>query len=872
MRLFSKPFSDLIAPRGRPAKAIWLGGLAALIVAGALTDPPGASAKRTYSYDTPVQRSSPWPSMRRDRHNTGASPIRARYRPGAEPWRFRTGKGVFSTPVIDEKDTAYFGSADRYFYAVDSTGRLRWKMRTGEVIDSAATLGARDPIAGSRTVTFGSADEYIYRLRSPGKKGIPRKKRVVWRFHTDKPPQGGQIVNWWEGNVVTGPDGTLYAGNTGGGLYAISTAGRELWNLPTGNAVWSASAIDDQGRLFVGSVDAQLYGIDPDGAKLWSRFTVGFNTASAAIGGDGTVYMGSFDGYLYALDPATGETRWRLKTGDHIYSSAALEEGGKGVTQAIYTASADGSIYKISPDGDLVWRYDTGDPIRSSPVLGLPPEGESGRILYVGSSNGRLYAINTRNGRRRFSYDTTPRGRVLRDRNDLNASPALGRHGIWIAGEHGFLEHVPYEYCLKNGRGDLRCETDGGERFADDLTAVYPVTAGGSTKTGGYGQKLPRATTVTTRLVVRRGGETRDAGMVPEPDAESLVERIDPPFPHTTHLSADGRYLHIVPDGFLKADTKYTVKLAGRYKGDGEGAFSDRIRFTTERKGPTVALSKGRKRVSAFKMRRLALPLPPLLPSVNQIGFDSYDWIVGTVKRTSSGSGERGKLLLWVVGSRVDKNGVRVPDRQSEFAFPLAGRYAGNSIILEQRGFELLFTFGPVPLEQLQFRGRLDRKHVVAPGAAVYGEVNCPEVPNLGGALLAAGLCNDESKLISSGAYLTDGYSGPANQRPEGVTVGPVRLIRPTEGDDGAVRVGFDLSRRAHFGVNRHTADVMLVDRSTGRPLGLDYNRLSKLRLRGKQITGLDLRIPAGTELPEGISAHVMADVFPLGRRDFGQK
>jgi outer membrane protein assembly factor BamB len=222
------------------------------VASAALLSPTDASAARTFSYDTPVQKSSPWPSMRRDRRNTGAAPIRARYRPGAGPWRFKTGKGVFSTPVIDGRDTAYFGSADRRFYVVDRHGRLRWKLRTGEVIDSAATLGSRDPVAGSPTVTFGSADEHIYRLRSPRRRGLSRKQRIVWRFRTEKPPQGGQIVNWWEGNVVTGPGGVLYAGNTGGGLYAIDRAGRELWSFPTGNAVWSAAAIDDAGRLFFG--------------------------------------------------------------------------------------------------------------------------------------------------------------------------------------------------------------------------------------------------------------------------------------------------------------------------------------------------------------------------------------------------------------------------------------------------------------------------------------------------------------------------------------------------------------------------------------------------------------------------------------------
>ena len=81
----------------------------------------------------------------------------------------------------------------------------------------------------------------------------------------------------------------------------------------------------------------------------------------------------------------------------------------RGETVAVYAASADGSIYKLDTDGNLIWRYDTGDPIRSSPVLGRAPKGESGRILYVGSSNGSLYAIDTTDG-------STARGSCSRSR------------------------------------------------------------------------------------------------------------------------------------------------------------------------------------------------------------------------------------------------------------------------------------------------------------------------------------------------------------------------------------------------------------------------------------------------------------------------
>ncbi len=859
----------------RALRLALLAGLAAVVglaTSASALSADEAAATRSYSYDTPVLKSSPWPAMRRDRRNTGASPISARLRVGAEPWRFETGKGVFSTPVIDGEDTAYFGSADRRFYAIDRHGALRWKLKTGEIIDSAATLGAPDELAGGPTLTFGSADEHIYRLRDPGKAGLSRKQRIVWRFRTEKPPQGGQIVNWWEGNVVIGPGGTLYAGNTGGGMYAIDPTGHELWNFPTGNSVWSAAAIDGEGRIFFGSVDTKLYGIESDGSSLWSKQTIGFNAASAAIGGDGTVYLGSFDGNLYALDPETGAERWRFKTSDHIYPSAALEENEAGETVAIYTASADGSIYKLSPDGDLIWGYDTGDPIRSSPVLGMPPQGEQGRILYVGSSNGRLYAIDTADGSRRWSYDTTPKSRALRDRNDLNASPALGKRGIWIAGEAGFLHHVPYDYCLGDaGRRDERCDAGPGELFADDVVATYPVTAGGSTETEGYPHRLPSATTITARLVVRRDGETVNARMQPESDAASIVSGIDPAFPFSAQLSADGRNLHIVPDGFLDPDTKYRIDLAGDYAiaGDGDGSFSDRIGFRTKRRGAVPALGTQADQVGAFNLRRLSLPLPTLLPSVNQIGFDSYDWIVGSLERTKE-TKHSGRLLLWVIGSREDRHGTRVADPGSEFAFPLSGRYDGDSIVLDQRGFELLFTFGPVPLEQLAFRGGFGDDLEIDSGASVYGEVNCPEVPNLGGALLVAGLCNDEDKLIASGSYLTSGYRGPANRRRKGVRLRSIEMQRPTAGTDGSVSVRFELAADAAFGTKRHTADVLLTDGATGAPLSLDYNALTETRSRDGRIAGLELTLPAGTALPDRIEAWAIGDVFPIGSRKLG--
>ena len=71
-------------------------------------------------------QAAPWVSMRHDARNTGRSTIKGVYR-GDKPWAFKTGKGIFSTPVIGADGTVYVGSADSNFYAIRSTGKLRWK-------------------------------------------------------------------------------------------------------------------------------------------------------------------------------------------------------------------------------------------------------------------------------------------------------------------------------------------------------------------------------------------------------------------------------------------------------------------------------------------------------------------------------------------------------------------------------------------------------------------------------------------------------------------------------------------------------------------------------------------------------------------------
>ena len=169
-----------------------------------------------------LDSSSPWPLFRRDRRNTGRYASPAEF-PGGQPWAFPTGKGIFSTPVIDQDETIYFGSADHNFYALNADGTLKWQFATGEIIDSAAALACFDPEQTTRSLVFASGDGGLYRLDLHGD-----SYRLAWKFEAEARPEVS-FNRWFEGNVAVGPDGTLYAGNTNFTYYAITPAGELKW-------------------------------------------------------------------------------------------------------------------------------------------------------------------------------------------------------------------------------------------------------------------------------------------------------------------------------------------------------------------------------------------------------------------------------------------------------------------------------------------------------------------------------------------------------------------------------------------------------------------------------------------------------------------
>jgi hypothetical protein len=270
--------------------------------------------------------------------------------------------------------------------------------------------------------------------------------------------------------------------------------------------------------------------------------------------------------------------------------------------------------------------------------------------------------------------------------------------------------------------------------------------------------------------------------------------------------------------------------------------------------------------VSAFELRRLAVPLPAFLPSVNQIGFDSYVLLVGAVAVSPPDASGQGSVLLWATQARRGPGGRYVADPNGTLVFPLAGSYRGNTLLLSVKNAVLTFSFGTVPLRRLDMRFQLAPSMHALPGASLYAEAVCAQIPNYGAATYLTGICNSQGILAAAGTFITDPYPavGRANRRPRRLGVSSVSLQQPTAATAGSVTV--TLPRGTRYSAADHRLGVLLVDQ-TGQPLGIDYTAQTTTTDGHGNVASVRLALPAGTVMPSHLLAYVMADVFPLASR-----
>jgi len=812
------------------------------------------------NYDIPVQQESPWPLFRKNRKNTGFSRIKAS-KNTLQPWKVQTDKGIFSTPVIDKDENIYVGSADHFFYCIDANGQIKWKFKTGEIIDSGAGILENEESKNTE-VLLPSGDGYIYKLRVQD--SLQNEERIIWRFSAHN-AANTHYNNWFEGNIAIGFQGEILAGNTNFNYYKLNSNGNLDWTYTTTSNNWSAAAIGDDAHIYWGSNDNYVRAVSPGGKEIWRKRTLGFIAASAAITSDGTVIIGSFDSYMYAINSFTGELKWKFKTNDHIYASVALDEDENGQTTRILFGSTDGFFYALSTNGELLWKYYVNDAIRSSAAIGLNPENDSLHVAYFGAGNGKLYALNTHNGSLRWEYNCTDFSEELVDRNDLNASVALGKNGIYTAGEHGQVIFVPYDYPL------IQNQANNNQNHKD--TVFWQFVSGGGTLLEQASPVFSQMPVITLKINVIKNKQYIDACICNKPffckKDEPQIE-ITPHFNFDIEKSADGHYIHIIPHTFVNQG-KYSINLKGNYYtggwnignlqigGDKSGSFDQNLKFEVE-KGEKFAFATPKDEISAFELTRITAPIPPMLPSLNQIGFDYMDWGIGIISTK-----ENGEFIAWTAGIKKDINGYTVIDEQTDFLFPMKGKLKENQYFFETNAMELPITGIPIPFNKLIISGSF-KNNFRSKNATLYANTDILGIPTFGKYLVLAGLANNiYQEMNVAGSFITRASDSLwlTNKKSNGTQVLKLHYY-PNQKQPGNIIIDLNIKQDSLIKSKQNFYAVLIVNENSFEPVYLNYRKATQRISDAKSVLRqISLQIDEETKLDEKIRIILLHNLYP---------
>jgi outer membrane protein assembly factor BamB len=239
---------------------------------------------------------------------------------------------------------------------------------------------------------------------------------VLWRKQTAGSVRSSPIV----------VDGVLLVGSSDGYFYALDAeTGNEKWKFAADSAVASSAAVAN-GRVFFSSYKGTFYAVSfAAGRLLWkarfgpdmqradqlavgprpATFDGDFILSSAAVLND-TVVVGGGDGLVYAFNAKTGRLHWKFRTDGRVRSSPAISNG------VVFVGSYDGSLYAIDfESGRLIWRFDTkGRSINSAnygfdrrAILASPAVSDG--VVYIGSRDARLYAVDAATGTLKWTFD-----------------------------------------------------------------------------------------------------------------------------------------------------------------------------------------------------------------------------------------------------------------------------------------------------------------------------------------------------------------------------------------------------------------------------------------------------------------------------------
>jgi hypothetical protein len=309
-------------------------------------------------------------------------------------WRYVTGGRVVAKPAVDHRGTIYIRSDDRTLYALSALGRERWRYPVGR------KLSAGPVVTYDGTVLIGTQSGLLVATGANG--------RLRWMFSS----RTGACLN-----PALGSGGSIVLATTGGMIYCLSYTGNERWRYQVRAELASSPSIGEDGTVYVGTTDRRLLALNRDGSNRWEielpasagtpvidhdgsmyvsaagvhrisregtlqwSYAIPADTADPVIRSDGAIIAGAANGRLYAISPE-GELIWSSFLRVPIPFPAVLGNDG-----TAYISTASRQMAAVSAGGSILWRFGAKQPV------GSPTIGQDGIVL-VGAEDWILYALS----------------------------------------------------------------------------------------------------------------------------------------------------------------------------------------------------------------------------------------------------------------------------------------------------------------------------------------------------------------------------------------------------------------------------------------------------------------------------------------------
>lgn len=325
---------------------------------------------------------------------------------GALKWVYQVKDAIYSSPILADDGTVYFGCTDGNLYSLDKTGALKWQYSTG------SKIGYSTPaVSVSGDVYIGSTDGNLYSIRDDG--------TLEWKFNT-----GGDL--WANSPAVDSLD-NVYIASRSNNIYMLNNKGEQIM-IYTGlsDDVDGKVGVTSDGKVVFGSVNKTIGQLSKTFSLDWSKPLADVNFMSApSLTSNGRFIIGTNSGNVQCFSDA-GIELWNF-AGNGKISGTIAQGNPSGMT---YIGDYAGNLNAIKSNGMIAWMYKTGYPIISSPII----DGSSN--VYFGNQAGEFFAID-------------PEGNLIWKFNangKIHGSPAMGSDGcIYFTTDAGFV------YCLGPG-------------------------------------------------------------------------------------------------------------------------------------------------------------------------------------------------------------------------------------------------------------------------------------------------------------------------------------------------------------------------------------------------------------------------------------